>query len=327
MNVTKQIRRYLVLTGFALFLANCGGGTDLAGGNKSKKSDAGDSKEEAEGTSATEPAQVAGAFLDGLDCSYISGETLFGCTAYDDAGKRIENEGNSFNLQLFNDKNELVTMKSQAAPTTSTFHSLATLPLGYTTSGTLKMTITSISSGKVLQKSAPTKSIKKATATPLGNTAFDSDIGTSVGGADVTANPEITLKSFTVSGKWEGGQLGLIANAIIPADFCDPGGIVRQELSDSSQMMTKIFTDDGKNGEVNKLIQAGNLTIGAASTVCFTAVGLLFDSKSMSQFAQSGNGCLFVRVGTSIYIGKETQGTATVSINDLRKFAAAKACQ
>lgn len=315
-------------------LVSCAGG-NFAGGGKAADSK-GSNDDDKDTGGADQPAEVAGAFL---TCTYIQ-DPAFGCTLFND-GKALPKHDYKFDMKLYNEAGDEVTMSSTTAPDASDFHVMGNLPEAYHDSGKLKVSAKPIVGDPLaLEVSLPTKDIKEQ---PLG-THLSEDEPVALGSFGAAADTsKLALTSFKMLRSWTPakadslmGAMAVESHIAVPGNFCK-GGQINSQLDEGAQVLSagvsslfKFGKTGGGIGDVNANIldiRNAPIVIGGNTDLCFKR----FSDELVggnTQLAHAGAGCIFVwaripKQGEYLLIGQETQDGKKIGVDDLRAFAQA----
>ncbi len=332
-------QRYQVVSAFllAFSLVGCSGAGSFAGGSKS--SDGKGDDEDKEDDQASEPTEVAGAFL---SCTYIQ-DPAFGCTVFKGLNDPLPKSGYKFDTKLFNDAGIEVALKSSPAPDASEFHVIGNLPAAYHDNGKLRVTAKGITGDALgMEVELPTKDIQEQ---PLGNHLSDEDPVSfqSTTNVDPAKLAALSLKNFKVMKSWTPaksnsmmGALAVETKTAVPSNFCVSGQI-QSELSADAQILSagvssmfKSEDNPGGLGDTNMKIHElpkGATAIGTDTNICFKKFSdSLFDGDTA--LAHVASGCIFVwgvvEQGEFLFIGQDTQADGKkIGTDELRALAAA----
>lgn len=276
---------------------------------------------------ADPPQEVSGSYLTGMDCGYLSDHdeadatTPIGCGLFD-KGKKVEIEGREYALSLEDDNGVPVKIETEQAAKSEDWHVKGFLPTNYKANGTL--TLSATEGGK------PPGSYHFATSKirPFGETlgTTQDGEGTGNGGGSNSSKGKTppALQTVAYAAIWRGGPVGMVANAINSADFCNSDGTIRTKLGTLGAQANGMLA-----GAVPQTItlQAGATSLG--DTLRFRSFTLLDGMNSQDrQYAQIGAGgrCGFLRTNNDdLLIIGIALGDPNITEQKLRDYASYKA--
>lgn len=296
----------------------------FAGCNESSSLSSKDKKnppeEDNEDEQADTPVEVSGSFLTSpLMCDWIGDpsqgeDTVAGCAVVDKNGETLDRTDRTFGLSLHNTDNSNVDMVSTDSPNDSEWHKLAKIPASHLETGYLKMTMT--------KGGAHEGTFKLNT----------SDIGKSIGLGNHAEGTEYeggesSLTSITTHGQWIDKFKGNMSLKM--SDFCETDGNLRTQLTIESDLMVTLADELLQTKTTNKNIVIKETKISASSSACFVQFRELGGRKEIAH-KNSQATCFYLHTGPNLHIISVKKAQAEnpdFNLDNLRKFASAKACR